>query len=233
VSRADEFERLYNELDAYLRTLVDADLRKSFGDVLVEASQRSNAVRHMRDEIRDYADLRNAIVHRRGKNGIRVIAEPVQEAVAALENIVESVTRPKPITSIGGSVNPFDAGRPLAEALIYMKEQAFSQLVIEQHGSFMLLTTAGIANWLEHQVSIGLADIANSTIADVLSVEPTGSYAFLPRTATVYDAREKFVELPAATTERLFAILVTHSGRRTESVIRIVTPWDIVNYRSY
>ncbi|MGH2535405.1 MAG: CBS domain-containing protein [Thermomicrobiales bacterium] len=172
--------------------------------------------------------MRHAIVHERGRRLTRFIAEPAEEIVSDLRDIVETLTKPEPITSIAASpVQSFPSASPLTDVLSYMRTHVYSQVVVQDDGLLQLLTASGIANWLEDQAPIGLANLEEATVADALAVEPEGSFAVLPRSATAFEALDRSWGIPVETSGRLFALLVTHSGKRSERAIGIVTPWDL------
>jgi hypothetical protein len=239
MNRGDEFEALFNTLDANLRERLAARTpaggrRASFVEIVRDLSRADNAVAYMRHDLEEFADLRNAIVHSRGLRGLRVIAEPVPEALDAFRRLVDDVTRPRPAVSLSGErVEPFPPSTPLSRVLTYMRERDYSQVVVQAEGDpLRVVTTSGITHWLEHHVGDGMVLLEDDvSVAHALAHEPPRSFAVMDHTATVYDVRARFLEFPQGGTERLHAVVLTHSGRDVERPLGIVTPWGLFDDR--
>lgn len=94
MDRAGEFIQLYNRLSDHLVTLVDAESYLTYAQLLRRAAHSSTAVASYESDLRDYGDLRNAIIHY--KNYPReVLAEPTEPTLAAFRAIVDRVIAPK------------------------------------------------------------------------------------------------------------------------------------------
>jgi hypothetical protein len=65
-SNGDRFEAAYNKIDALLRKKVGRR-SGSFSCIVIEAATKDPTVRTYKDELLEYGDLRNAIVHDRGR----------------------------------------------------------------------------------------------------------------------------------------------------------------------
>ena len=52
----------------------------------------------------------------------------------------------------------------------------------------------------------------------------------MARDATVFDAENAFAQLPNRDVSRLYAIIVTQNGKRTEKPLGIVTPWELLDH---
>jgi hypothetical protein len=67
-------------IEKHLRTIVDGERYVTFAALVDKASAGSAVVRRYRDDLREYGDLRNAIVHERSDG--YPIAEPHANVVA-------------------------------------------------------------------------------------------------------------------------------------------------------
>lgn len=226
---SDRFLDLYNRLDHYLREKTDLTdrHRHSFSAVLEEAVRRDATVRRHRSDIRGYIALRNAIVHE-SRHG-EPIAEPHTEAVAEFERYVERITEPRRLDSLGSSIDRlFAPTAPLADLLRYLRRNDYSQAVVWSEGDgTRLLSSAGIARWLESNAGDGIVELDGVSLSPPLAQEPEGTCMFLSRARVVAEAQELF-EGKTSTPGRLSAILVTENGRSRERPLRIITPWDLL-----
>lgn len=109
-------------------------------------------MRRYRDDLKEFADLRNAVVHERG--GGQPIVEPNDWAVARIRAIAEHLMSPPRVlpqfqTSVV-TLTPATIG----EAVVIMHERSFSRIPIYEHTQFMgLLTSNTIARWLSASVA--------------------------------------------------------------------------------
>lgn len=75
----------FNEIEDALRRLVDADKRERFYELIEKAAQKDKSIKTYSDDLKEFADLRNAIVHDR--IGGEPIAVPHYKTVIRIEKI--------------------------------------------------------------------------------------------------------------------------------------------------
>ena len=226
VTRGDQFLRLYNELDHHLTKLTKTGGRASFDDKLVSASQLHSVVRERLFELQQFGRLRNLIAHTRGYV-LASWAEPTDEALVHFRTLVESIVHPEPLLPrFERDVRVFAVTTPLVEALAYMRDNDYSQIVVKDQEAYRLLSTEGIARWIEHSYEGDLISVRDATVVDAAAFEPDWTVVRLARKATVEDARQVFLHSLNPNRRRVFAVLVTASGRPNERPLGIVTPWD-------
>ncbi|MGA7732836.1 MAG: hypothetical protein WCD37_16390 [Chloroflexia bacterium] len=231
MNRGDEFISLYNRLDSHLRSLAELDRTTSFMAVVDTLARGGNAVvRSYKDALREFGELRNAIVHDRVFPS-RVIAEPLPEVLAQLQRVVEDIIRPERlIPRFQRNIKLFGRNDPLAEAIQYMHGNNFSQVVVfgAAGDAFELLTAEGISRWLGSKIQDDIISVREARIGDALEHEPDDTYAVMSRDKTLHDAQDLFAGALANKKPRIFAIVITQNGKRTETPLGIVTPWDLM-----
>jgi predicted transcriptional regulator len=229
-TNADRFLNAYRTLENHLRETQRADRHDSFSVLLNESSNR--AVQRYRFDLRRFGDLRNAIVHEPHHDG-QPIADPREAAVEEFERIVERVTNPPGLSPFMHDVYTATREDDIGHVIEKMETDDFSQMPIvdEEKGVTAVLTTNTIARWVGarlHEDGQGLL-VTNTTVGDVLPhAEREDNYAFLARDASLYDAREAF-QIEGALRQPPDAVLITHSGTPTESLLGIITPFDLPN----
>jgi hypothetical protein len=62
-SNGDRFESAYNKIDALLRRKIVGAKTLSFSHVVTQAAERNPTVKAVKNDLLEYGDLRNAIVH--------------------------------------------------------------------------------------------------------------------------------------------------------------------------
>jgi hypothetical protein len=226
-SNGDRFEGAYNKIDALLRKKIGGAKTLSFATVVNEAARKDATVYANRDDLLEYGELRNAIVHDRGKSLV-LLADPREDVVVKIEKILNRLSHPKLLRSIARPVpiRIFTESAVLAEALSYMRENDFSQVIAFRDGKHLVLSTEGVALWLEAKSKEDIIALSEARLGDVLNFEPEDSCIYLKANDTTDRAREVFANDIG---KRLFSALVTEHGDATEKPINIVTPWDIVS----
>jgi hypothetical protein len=225
-SNGDRFEGFYNKIDALLRKKAGGAKTLSFSFVVNEAAKRDPTVRVIRDDLLEYADLRNAIVHDRGKAPV-LLADPRDDVVAKIAKIWHHLSHPKLLRVIRRPVplRIFTADLILADSLLYMRENDFSQVIVLRDGQHKILSTDGIARWLEAKSNEDIISLSEARLSEVLTFELRDSFIYLKANDTADRAREVFANDVG---KRIFCILVTESGNAREKPINVVTPWDFV-----
>ncbi len=231
MDRGAEFVALFNELDAHLRRVLRIDRPWDFMNLVNEAVRRGFIHRSLVGELHDCKSLRNLLVHT-ARYPHDAVAEPSEWGLARFRSIVEGIVRPvRLIPAFRRDLKIFDPDQPLAAALKHMHGKDYSQVVVYVEGErYTLLTLEGIARWLAANIDGELPDPAGVTVADALQHEPRGSCAFLPRDASLEEARRAF-ELPRGEKRRprVFAAIITATGADTESPLGIVTAGDLID----
>lgn len=222
--RADEFLQLLNELDDWLKSHTDRRQR-GFTNRLDALAHRNATVDRHRAELREYAELRNAIVHYR-EYPERIIADPLPEAVERLAEIVTAITNPpRLLPRFRRAIRSFDADAPLLDALEFMREQDHTQVPVQDGKRLTLLTSDGITRWLAQAGA--RPDLGGVRIADVLAFERERTHLLLSGNATVEEARQAFLDAIGRGI-RMRAVLVTQNGK-SGPVLGIVTPSDLLS----
>ncbi len=229
MSRASEFIRLYNEVDAYLRRRTGADDRRSFSHVVQSAARTDRAVRHVRDLLIDYGQLRNAIIHS-DEYPEKIIAEPNEETVQEFSRIARLVmSPPRLIPEFQRAVRCFTPEDPVISALACMRAHSYSQVVVQAGDGLRVFTVEGIAGWLGQQIEENGMRVEDEPLSEAVACEPPGSFVVMGRDDTIFDAQAAFAEHPAPGWARLAVIIVTSNGNRSGMPLGLVTPWDLMS----
>jgi hypothetical protein len=227
-SRTEQFVALFNELEQYLRDSTDSARNVPFVGLVESASKDNAAIRHYGKQMREWSDLRNAIVHEHPKG--RVIAEVTPEALEEFTAIVGKVTAPPLIMPrYQRDIRVFKEADPLLEAVEDLWREGYSQVIVRRDQAMTLLSYTGIARWMGETVKGTTIDLEGATVGSALAFEDEGGIGFLARTATVYDARELFQRFPANHgKQRLRVIVISEHGKATESPLGLITASDLL-----
>jgi predicted transcriptional regulator len=221
------FLSTFNQVERHLQRITKEDHYATFATLIDKAAQRSAVVRQLKGVMKDFADLRNVLVHRYDQD--KEITVPSEETVARLEAIVASLSSPPKLASL--FTRPVEVclpSEPVGTAAKKMHAHSFSQLPVIAEQKFVgLLTADTIARWLATRLDGGIGMLDEEPVEKVLRhQEKSRNHALMGRSATVYDALEEF-DKAFHSGESLDAIILTNNGRATEAPIGIVTVSDM------
>ncbi len=227
MDRAQQFIQLYNQLSRYLREHSESDSNLPFYQLIRTVATTHSTVRRYLADLKEYGDLRNAIVHNQTYPQV-VIAEPTEATIAQFTHIVQSITAPKRLLpTFQKQVRVFSTEAPLLEALDYLKNNQYSQVVVQTRNGLALLSIEGIALWLADQQRTEM-NVANVTVGEAVVHENPDNVLFMARNAIIDDAREAFSTTLTRPHPRLLVIVITNTGKRTEPPLGLITPWDLL-----
>lgn len=224
---SDAFLAIFSEVEKWLRAATGADRTASFYQLVERAATSTPALRRYKDDLKEFADLRNAITHERTDD--HVIAEPNQRALTDFGRLRTALLQPPSvIPQFQRNVKSREDTEPIGKAVRDMREGSFSQLPVLKDGKVIaLLTSETVVRWLANEVSNDLVSLMDTTIAAVLPhVEDREHYCFLPRTASLHNAIDKFEEF-ASRGKDLDAILLSDAGRPDQKLLGILTVFDL------
>lgn len=224
---SDRFLVAFARTEESLKRLLGTTSRDSFRWLVRQTAKRSPVVRSVEEDLLEYGDLRNAIVHERG--GGFVIAEPHAVVVARLERIVELIEDPPRADRVMSSpVVTCGPDEPIGEAAKRMVKGKFSRLPVYAERELLgLLTANAIARWLAARLAGALDTLEEEPVRAVLAFGDAGRrFELVSVEHRVTDVIELFA---AATTggRRLEAVMVTRSGTPDERPLGILTVQDL------
>lgn len=227
MDRATEFILLYNKLSDHVYRITGEARTKSFAEVAFIAAKQDTSLLAVIDDVREFGQLRNAIIHDR-EYPTRVIAEPTAETMDHFSAIVRRVLAPRRLVDFQVQVRVFTTNSHLLEALTYMGSHDYSQIVVRRQQTLALLTTEGIARWLQAQAHQDPLVLTNIQLGDVLGVELADNYVVMSLQHSIDDAHHAFRSAIERGQPRLYAIILTSNGKPTAQPVGIVTPWDLL-----
>ena len=227
MNRTDEFIQLYNQLDEHLAQITDEDARTPFYSLVERAVKDNLILKREEVSLKKYGSLRNLIVHD-ANYPEHALAEPTEETLGHFKRIVQRLMDPVTLNDFCEKVHTFSKDDPLIGALEHMRESDFSQVVVREQGELSLLTTEGVAKWLEQQIQEEVINVADAVIEDALAFELPKSFHLMSRRDTLEQAQAAFLSAVERGKPRLYAVIITENGRAHETPLGVVTPWDVI-----
>lgn len=207
---AERFLEAFREIEQHLRAAVTAPDTEDFTTVLKTSLDRSPGVRRFQHDLRQFAMLRNAIVHRPHRGG-QPIAEPRMDVVLQIEAIRSAMlTAPALVSVLGRGVEVTTVDATMAHATRRMLEGDYSQLPVLAEGRVVdLLTTDAVSRWMTTEIDRHGRVRLDTPVADVVGFDADRSYELVDRSADVLSALDLFARHQEDRGEMLHAIVVS------------------------
>ncbi|MEJ2215781.1 MAG: CBS domain-containing protein [Gemmatimonadota bacterium] len=199
--------------------------RESFANMVHQAGRKNASIRMFENDLREFAELRNAIVHDRGHG--YVIAEPHDKVVAKIERITDIVLDPPRVSRLlDAAVVTLRPDQTLGDVAGAIRQTGYAQYpVYDEHDLVGLLTYRALARWLAARFDAGEPVDPSVPISEVLAFA-NSAHAVVAQDAPVLDVVELFAE-NARQGRHLTAVLITRSGADGEPPLGIVTAADL------
>lgn len=227
MANSDIFLDAFAAIETYLRRRCGINRRATFYQLVDDAARSLPNVRRYRDDLKEYADLRNAIVHERTDK--HVIAEPNDKAVKDILRVKSLILKPPTVIPLFQSrVAIIQVSDTIGSAAKLMFEHSFSQMPVSTAGKIVgLLTANTISRWLGAIAAEGTFNLNAATISDVLRyTEDAENHVFVGRNTTLFDVLEQFQKFESRG-KKLDAVLVTETGKSAENLVGILTVADL------
>jgi CBS domain-containing protein len=224
---SEAFLNAFIAVETWLKQQIGAERSMTFYQLVERNAQRSSTVRRFREDLKQFADLRNALVHERRNDA--VLAEPTDAVVRDLERMRATLTRPPTVLPrFRRHVKTCDVKQTVGVAARLMRTESYSQVPILSNGVVVgLLTSETIARWLASEVENDVISLFDTTVEAVLRhTEDHDHYRYLASQAPIDDALTLFEDF-ATRGKTLNAILITPNGRPGPVIDGILTIHDL------
>jgi CBS domain-containing protein len=224
---ADRFLVAFARVEEALKRSLGTGSKEGFRWLVRQAAKRNAVVAAVEEDLIEFSDLRNAIVHERG--GGYVIAEPHLATVERLERIVELIVDPPTVAQVmSRPVAICSPDEPIRAAAKRMVDGDYSRLPVYAERELVgLLTANAIARWIAARLAEPVDAVHDDTVRDVMAFGDAASrFELVSADHRVVDVIALF---SAATQEgrRLEAVLVTDTGQPYERPRGIITIQDL------
>jgi predicted transcriptional regulator len=221
----------FASIEEHLRKTLDANKFTAFNEMVERAARVDRSVSRLREQLKDLGELRNFLVHKCRSEPLAFASESTVRRIQVIRDELLS-----PVKLVDPFRPPVEICTPsdlIGVATKKMHDGSFSQLPVYSNNSLVgLLTAETVARWLAAQLADGQGILKERSVEEVMTHEAgTHSCVLMGRNATVDDALSAFDnQLHAG--KVLDAIMLTHSGKKSERPVGIVTTADQPKLRS-
>lgn len=224
---SERFEVAFNQIHDALKSIVK--IRDDRFKVLLDVGSRKHKIiDKFYGDLRQYAKLRNALVHDKTKLGT-YIAEPHIEVVEHIEKIAAIFNQPNYALSIATKeVIYFDSEDPILSILPKIKKYGYEQYPVYQNNKCVgLLETGDIINWISENIIYTLVDFSDIRVRDIIANVKNHPIEFVPKSIDIFSIEDIFEEKHKDGV-KLELVLITENGIPSEKPLGIVTSWDLI-----
>lgn len=231
MTRAEEYRIEFNKLETMLKKRANARSEESISSVVSSLVNihKDRVVRQFERDIRQFIELRNAIIH---QSTDRAIAEPYEETVTALRQLVVNIEQPKTAWDIATTeLIKVGLDDNLSEVVRQMAQMHITSLpIVEDKRVMGFVSESTVVKIVDKAFEHGGALIDEAKIKDVAYDKPYGDdsdvYAFVTRKVTVYEIEDMFNNA-IKKGQRLLAVLVSDKWDASATPLGIITAWDL------
>lgn len=225
-----KFETAFNRIHKSLKDMVKDTESDAFVELLYSGYKNHSLIRKYKNDLHQFAKLRNAIVHER-VNADYYIAEPHMEVVERIEEISKEFEKPPKAMSIATSpVFYYYEDAYLKDVLKVINKFDFTRFPIyDQEDKYLaLLTATEIIQWMAKHFSNDVVRFEDVRVGDLLTRKKNYYVTFMPETTSLYQIEELFAGYHTRG-KKLQAVIITENGNRQEKPIGVITPWDLLD----
>ena len=227
---SDIFLSTFNELEKYFKSEFFRGHWKSFKQMLKEGSRFNPIIKQFKEELFEFTDLRNAIVHNRS-NDYKVIAEPHEYIVERFVNIKNQIMNPVKMDVFFKKVYTCKLTDKISLPLELIHNQLISQIpVLDNNRVVEVLNASTIAYWLANQKKVSIESELVSQVIEYKEFKQ--NFKIVPAKTTVFHAAEIFMNSYKNHPKNRYydTLLITQNGIENESLKGIIVLSDIAEY---
>lgn len=225
---SERFLTAFNRLEKKLRAIINNGRNFGFTKMVHMLKHRDAIVGRYSDDLLEFAELRNAIVHNK-VDMTYAIAEPHDSAVKRIELIERELLQPRTVSpQFIKTVISLQQSEPLTNLLALIHEKKVTKFPVYHHNQFRgLVSQRAIAFWLAGNMYAENKLPEDVMVEEVLQYETKDNYRFIAADTSVLEAIDIFKK-QFGRGNRLEALLITENGSETEQLIGIITNLDII-----
>ncbi|GAA1473393.1 hypothetical protein GCM10009621_12890 [Corynebacterium felinum] len=224
IHRAYPFLAAFNDIEAFIRSKLDAKSGESFSRLIREAERERYLTTPQAHMLLEFTELRNAISHGAYDHDFEPIAEPNQKTVDQIMALRTLLTNPTAVLDLlpEQKVSVFAPDFLLIEAL----KKPFSKFPVYEHKIFQgLIVAQDIVTWLKRTKPDYCIDPA-TTLGEVISASRAPHCCvFLPKNATKVEVMRAMTTPMGKYLPR--AGIITEQGTADQKPLRIITPTEL------
>lgn len=223
---AIRFLNAFTQLETLFKRMSEDDKTRNFTTYVHYYAKHNEVVKRYRDDLLQFAQLRNAIVHERVE-GDELIADPHPAIVEQIEYIYTVLSQPKTIKDLGlRKLLTCKLDSLFMEVLMEMEKYGYTQVPVLQGPKVVnVLSTTHVLHFIQHHIDQGLVDFSGVNVSDVID-QQTKHYKLVYEDTPLYEVVNLFND-QIQKGNRLSCVVVLNSESRKKGPIGVLTLKDL------
>ncbi len=219
-TNADRFLTAFASIETSLNCIVGSNHYRSFGMLLSDCAKRNRIVRAHMEDLREYAELRNAIVHQRDRD-FEIIAEPSDRVTADIEQIaVQLMNQSNMLNYASTPVQRMKPEDRIEDAYQQMNLLNTTKIPVYEGRHYVgLLTLEQVAHW-------GLYRDTEDKVGEIMTKGLNERVIFVPKDISFEHVLRQF-DQSIRSGKKTPAIIITEHGNGEELPMGIITTQDL------
>lgn len=238
MTNAEQFLDHYGAIERYLRrTYGSKSVHDTFLQLITKAEVHHSVIAYYANDLREYGELRNAIVHKYAPKEDSIIAEPHSFVVERMAHIRKMIEDPLKIKDV--MVKPIQIANindSIYDVAMNMYKNIYTHVPVYDDKDFLgVLSESSLLRWTGYQAKKGnTLDTTNKIALMKKFLDVAGNkfndFEFVPKNMLILDVRDKF-EKALYEGRRLGVVFATKTGKNTEHIEGLLTAWDLPKLR--
>ncbi len=216
------FIDIFTEIELKLKEICGDTYHSNFVELLRRSRNLSPTAKRYENDLREYAQLRNAITHTRRENFI--IAEPHNDVINEIRHIRNLLYNPPKISKVMQEKPYFATPKTLIlEMLRIFADKGFMRCpVIDGNKIICLITAKTLARWVVSNPS----NFKNTTLDAVIPFADVTDYTIVSENTDIVSVIGQFKN-SIKKGNYIQAVLITRNGLADSPLQGIITPSDL------
>ncbi|MGM0688062.1 MAG: CBS domain-containing protein [Bacillota bacterium] len=227
LSNSERFLTAFSAIEHEMERILKLKDHRRFFEMVEKSARLNPVIERYRFDLKEYGELRNAIVHDRA-GGI-IIAEPNDQAVMHIEKIARLLLKPPKVAPLFlKEVLALSISHNVSRAIRDLSRMSYTQIpVLDDKRVAGLLTSNMIVKWMGISLAENSFDIDNTTLIDVINiVGHEGNYEIIAANKSLFEIPDLFYHWQNEG-RKLEAVLITKRGDSSEPLLGIITNRDL------
>jgi len=227
LSNAERFLNAYSAIEHEMERILNLKEHRRFFELIERSARVNPVIERYRFDLKEYSELRNAIVHDR--SGGEIIAVPIDEVVAHIERIAALLLEPPMVAPLFlKEVLTLSVSYPVSRAIRNFSRMSYTQAPLLDGDTMVgLITSNMLVKWMGISLANDSFDIEKTTLQDVVkTVGNEGNYEVVSVNKSLFEIPNLFYCWQQEG-KKLEAVIITQHGAVTEPLLGIITNRDL------
>lgn len=226
MTNATKFLNAYSSIEKFFTINSESGKYHSFSSNVNYFAKKNSVIKHFQDDLIEYAQLRNAIVHDRVEE-TEIIAEPHDRVVENIQTIASLLNEPPTLKKFRfKELLTCELDDLFADVLNKMSQKGYSQVPVLKNGQITnLLSASMIVHYIYQSIHQNKIQLDGVKVSDVLEKQ-THHFKVVEYEETIMNVLELFNESHEQG-KTMFGLIVKDSKSNNDQPIGLLTLKDL------